>query len=428
MIIMKFQIKQDKNKIAKSTLAIVLAGSFAFSPALTFAAQETTNEENIEKIDLQTLSSTEEKSTEESDIKTEETPATIVEDEENQLEDIQEDVPSLVPGDFFYFTKIALEKIKLALTFNDVKEAELLATYANERLAEAEVLLSEGKENEALETIEKALDHFESTEAIIEDEKESDKTSTDEEIENNTSTNDRAPVEDENNTEDESLVEVEKMVSQNILSLQAAMEKVKNPVAKAALEKNIKKSYAKLAKKLAKLEEKALKSTLKEEKLEDEEVVDGQEVVEVEQEAPTTKIEVETETADLATPNEENIIAPVQEKAPSSIQAEKKETHAVVKQQQTQIKEEAKEAKQEIKAIKQEVKENRVEQKKKQNNRKRLINQTSYNRNQMEKDKIKLTKEMKNNMISVIKDKGLTKSPYPLSSIHSQPIKSILLL
>ena len=363
MIIMKFQIKQDKYKIAKSTLAIVLAGSFAFSPALTFAAQETTNEENIEKIDLQTLSSTEENSTEEHDTVTEETTATIVVGEETPLEDIQKDAPTLVPGDFFYFTKVALEKIKLALTFNDVKEAELLATYATERLAEAEVLLSEGKEDEALETIEKALDHFESTEAIIEAEKESVETSTDEEIENNTSTNDRAPVEDENKPEDESLVEVEKMVSQNILSLQAAMEKVKNPVAKAALQKNIDKSYAKLAKKLAKLEEKALKSTLKEEKLEDEEVVDGQEVVEVEQEAPTTKNEVETETADLATPNEENIIAPVQEKAPSSIQAEKKEAHAVVKQQQTQIKEEAKEAKQEIKAIKQEVKENRVEQK-----------------------------------------------------------------
>ena len=364
---MKFQIKQDKYKIAKSTLAIVLAGSFAFSPALTFAAQETTNEENIEKIDLQTFSSTEEKSTEESeaDIKTEETSATVVEGKENQLEDIQEDVPSLVPGDFFYFTKIALEKIKLALTFNDVKEAELLATYATERLAEAEVLFSEGKEDAALETIKKALDHFESTETIIEDEKESDETSTDEEIDHNTSTNDRALVEDENKTEDESLVEVEKMVSQNILSLQAAMEKVKNPVAKAALEKNIKKSYAKLEKKLAKLEEKALKSTSKDTNLEDEEVVDGQEVVEVEveQESLTAKSEVETETADLATPNEENIIAPVQEKALSSIQAEKKEAHAVVKQQQTQIKEEAQEAKQEIKAIKQEVKEHRVEQK-----------------------------------------------------------------
>ena len=396
---MKFQIKQDKYKIAKSTLAIVLAGSFAFSPALTFAAQETTNEENIEKIDLQTLSSTEENSTEEHDTVTEETTSTSIVGEEPPSEDTQKDAPTLVPGDFFYFTKVALEKIKLALTFNDVKEAELLATYATERLAEAEVLLSEGKEDAALETIEKALGHFESTEAIIEAEKESDETSTDEEIDNHTSTNDRALVEDKNKPEDESLVEVEKMVSQNILSLQAAMEKVKNPVAKAALQKNIDKSYAKLAKKLDKLEEKTLKSTLKEEKLEDEEVVEGQEVVEAEQEASATQNEVETETADLATPNEENIIAPVQEKAPSSIQAEKKEAHAVVKQQQTQIKEEAKEAKQEVKAIKQEVKENRVEQKQ----AKQQVNADKPNKLKQEsngngKDKIKLTKEMKNNI------------------------------
>ena len=45
------------------------------------------------------------------------------------------------------------------------------------------------------------------------------------------------------------MVDVEKMVSQNILSLQAAMEKVKNPVAKAALEKNTKKELCKTSKK-----------------------------------------------------------------------------------------------------------------------------------------------------------------------------------
>ena len=51
-----------------------LAGSFAFSPTFTFAAQESTEEENIEKIDLQTLSLTDGIATEESDIKTEDTP------------------------------------------------------------------------------------------------------------------------------------------------------------------------------------------------------------------------------------------------------------------------------------------------------------------------------------------------------------------
>lgn len=73
---MKFRINQEKNKIAKNTIAIVLAGSFAFSPTFTFAAQESTEEENIEKIDLQTLSLTDGIAMEESDIKTEDAPVT----------------------------------------------------------------------------------------------------------------------------------------------------------------------------------------------------------------------------------------------------------------------------------------------------------------------------------------------------------------
>ena len=128
---------------------------------------------------------------------------------------------------------------------------------------------------------------------------------------------------------DESLVEVEKMVSQNILSLQAAMEKVKNPVAKAALEKNIKKSYAKLAKKQAKFEEKARKTTSNEEKIEDEEVVDRQDVVEVEKEASTTlkEVGVETKTTEMevtTTPNEEMVKAPVQKEASSLFKPKRK--------------------------------------------------------------------------------------------------------
>jgi Domain of unknown function (DUF5667) len=382
---MKFRINQDKNKIAKNTLAIVLAGSVAFSPTFTLAAQESTEEENIEKIDLQTLSLTDENTTEESDTKTEEAPATNVEGEETQLEDIQEVAPTLVPGDLFYFTKIAFEKIKLALTFNNVKEAELLATFAAERLAEAEVLFSEGKENEALETIEKALEHFENTEAIIEDEKESDETSTNEEIENNTSTDDSAPVEDENKTEDESLVEVEKVVAQNILSLQAAMAKVKNPVAKAALEKNIKQSYAKLAKKQAKFAEKAQKKTSDEEKTEDKEVVvnqeviDNQEVIEVEKEASTTLKEVgaETKTTEMevtTTPNEEMVKAPVEEAVSSTIQTNKKEVQAEAKQQKEVVKEETKQKKE---AIKQEMKQTRIEVKEESKQQKKEAKQNT---------------------------------------------------
>src|SRR3954462_10842001 len=117
VIIMKFQINQDKNKIAKNTLAIVLTGSITFSPTFTFAAQESTNK-NIEKIDLQTLPLTDGNAIEESGTKTVVAPNTNVEGEETQLEDIQVGPPTLVPGYLFYFTKMAIEKIKLALTFN----------------------------------------------------------------------------------------------------------------------------------------------------------------------------------------------------------------------------------------------------------------------------------------------------------------------
>ena len=51
---MKFRINQDKNKIAKNTLAIVLAGSFAFSPTFTFAAQESDEESTNEEIENDT--------------------------------------------------------------------------------------------------------------------------------------------------------------------------------------------------------------------------------------------------------------------------------------------------------------------------------------------------------------------------------------
>ena len=51
---MNFQINQYKNKIAKNTLAIVLAGSFAFSPTFTFAAQESDEENTNEEIENDT--------------------------------------------------------------------------------------------------------------------------------------------------------------------------------------------------------------------------------------------------------------------------------------------------------------------------------------------------------------------------------------
>lgn len=171
---------------------MILAGTVAF-PATNVFANETINETAI--IDLQA--------------KTVSTNETV-------------ESPSLLPGDFFYFTKILMEKIHLALTSDDVKEAKLVAEFATERLAEAEALFAEGNEQAALETMKTAIENIENADeqvSIIDQEAA-------EEV-----------VEDE--TE---LGEVKEVLSQNIIALTSAMEKVKNPVAKAALKKNIEKA------------------------------------------------------------------------------------------------------------------------------------------------------------------------------------------
>jgi hypothetical protein len=207
----KKQTKQKQlYKISKGVLATILAGTVAF-PATNVFADETINETAI--IDLQA--------------KTSSTTETV-------------ESPSLLPGDFFYFTKILMEKIHLAVTSDDVKEAKLVAEFATERLAEAEALFAEGNEQAALETMKTAIENIENADeqvSII------DQEATEEVVEDETE-----------------LGEVKDVLSQNIIALTAAMEKVKNPVSKAALKKNIEKSYTKLAKKMEKWEKKQKKT------------------------------------------------------------------------------------------------------------------------------------------------------------------------
>ncbi|WP_419888638.1 DUF5667 domain-containing protein [Neobacillus niacini] len=190
-------------KISKGAIAIIVTSAVVF-PATNVFADETTSEPPI--INLGADSSSSDK----------------------------EQTPLLLPGDFFYFSKLLLEKIHLALTFDDIKETKLMAEYAGERLAEAEALFTEGNEEEAVETMKIAMDHIDKAEEHV------------------------TYVEEEASEEivvDE-LKKAQDAVSQNIIALTVAMEKVKNPVAKAALQKNIEKSYAKLAKKMEKQEKK----------------------------------------------------------------------------------------------------------------------------------------------------------------------------
>ncbi|MCQ6277352.1 hypothetical protein JMM81_20990 [Bacillus sp. V3B] len=369
---MKFLSNKQMKKIAKSTLAMVIAGAFTFSSSLAYANEVTDDVDHYERIDLQNLISAEEE-TIESDVDM----VKGTEEAEDQLEVIQSETPSLLPGNIFYFAKIALEKIKLALTFNDVKEAKLLATYAAERIAESEALFKEGKEAEAQETIERALEYMEDAEFILGEEISLDheEESRSENNENNTVFEDVETIEEDTDVkEDESVEEVEELVSQNIIALQAAMNKVKNPVAKTALQKNIDKSYAKLAKKLEKLEE---KQAVKASKRNSKGVVTTEDGVSVEEELtieiePTTETNIITEAESTIETNQEAKGIAIEPKATTEVPvnlknegkpnviAEKKEVQQLTKQHKTQLREETKQAretaKQEAKELKQEVK------------------------------------------------------------------------
>lgn len=219
---MKFLSNKEMNKITKSTLALVLAGTFTFSTTNAFANESDakTNEEAYQTIELP------------NNVTKDTKVNNLNEDasKENNEELNKTAAPSLVPGNFFYFAKITIEKIKLAFTFNQEKEAKILAEYAAERLSEADVLFKNGKEQEATELIEKAIE--------------------------NMSNVDKGEVDVVVDDKEDSLNEVNELLSQNIIALKAALEKIKNPVAKAALQKNIEKSYAKLAKKIAKIDKK----------------------------------------------------------------------------------------------------------------------------------------------------------------------------
>jgi len=270
----------DLNKITKSAFAFVLAGSLSLT-ATTALAEEN---ENIEsQVVEETVTNEEVISLDDA----------LVDENTNEVEE-----PELLPGDFFYFAKTALEKIQLILTFDDVKEAKLLAEFATERLAEAEALFSAGQEEEALAVMEEALENLSVAEETVSENTDATEETTEEEVDSTEATEEDVDATIEIIENDEEVVEeteeVEKQIAQNIISLKANMEKVKNPVAKAALEKNIKKSYVKLAEKMAKLEEKASEE-------------ESEDVTTVETEDETTTEETDLTVVDETTTEEEVI-------------------------------------------------------------------------------------------------------------------------
>lgn len=342
MKLKKYINQIEMNKIAKSALAMVLAGTFTFSSA---ALANDTTTDPAQTVEAPTVTPV-----------TNDTVALTNDGTVQAKDETKVEAPKLVPGDFFYFAKLTFEKIKLMLTTDDVKEAALLATFASERLAEAESLFKEGKEDLAVEVIQKALEDMKVADSVVEEEKDTttvdgekvvteDQTKTDGDVvtkpSDDKTTDNVAPIEDKPTTDEEAVEEVKEILSQNIIALTAAMEKVKNPVAKAALQRNIEKSYAKLEKKLAKIEARLAKATEEEVKVEeatDVVITDQDKTATSETEVEKEATETDTIETTLTEDEEATTVVPVVKKGKS----EEKKAKAAVKKEEKGKKAEAK--------------------------------------------------------------------------------------
>ncbi|MCA1062127.1 DUF5667 domain-containing protein [Rossellomorea sp. AcN35-11] len=248
------------SNLIKSSLAVLVAGSISLSGSLAYADE---SEKTFDTVTLEQKGDGDVAAHDEA----------LIHSVHTQIEQLEEtDAPSLLPGDFFYFAKLTLEKVKLAFTMDDAKEAKLLAEYAAERLAEVEALFAEGKEEEAVEAINHAIEMIQragegfpadmnensNDDAVDEsDDSAESEVASEENNEETEDSNEEGTVDEEDGEErSDDMAEVENLMAQNIIALKANLEKVENPKVKAALQRNIEKSYVKLAEKLAKLEEK----------------------------------------------------------------------------------------------------------------------------------------------------------------------------
>ncbi|MDX8365786.1 DUF5667 domain-containing protein [Cytobacillus sp. IB215665] len=168
-----------------------------------------------------------------------------------------EDLKS-IPGDFLYFIKITLEKIQLAISFDDMYDAELLARFSSQRLLEAEKLIANGDKDLAEELILKATKLIDDSEGIIEDRQDEEAKSRSDEDSNNDIYGDTSQPNIDNNgnisiEQQDEMTDIKTQLAQNIISLTAALEKVGNNNAQEALKKNIEKSYKRIGDKMTKL-------------------------------------------------------------------------------------------------------------------------------------------------------------------------------
>ncbi|RDU38357.1 hypothetical protein DRW41_01965 [Neobacillus piezotolerans] len=334
----------EMKKLSKAAMAMALAGTFAFSPALASADTLTEGQ----KVQAETSVTTD---------------VQVKNDAEK---------PALVPGDFFYFVKIALEKIKLAITFDKEKEADLLAGYAAERLAEAEELFNAGKEDMAIKTLKDSIAYLNQYDAKADepksDEQKSDEPKSDEQkTEDQTESSEQQPATDEETSKDEPADEEkavendedkegssEELVRNNIVALKAALEKVKNPTAKAALQRNIDRTLAKMA-------EKAEEVAKEEEKIETEKAAEAEKVTEIEKAETEKAVSVDAKTAVKA---ETKVEKPAVKAVPATPAAPAAAAKQEAKQKVKEIRQQANQKSNEVrKQANQEVKEIRSEAK-----------------------------------------------------------------
>ncbi|MBX9972087.1 hypothetical protein H7K21_03545 [Cytobacillus firmus] len=359
---MKFLSSKEMNKMAKSTLALVIAGTFTFSSATVFA------NENKEDAEFETVEIKNDPSAE-ATAESNKDAAESIENAKEKLDEIESEAPSLLPGSFFYFAKLALEKVKLALTFDDIKDAKLLAGYAAERMAEAEALFAEGKEEEALEAIETALEQMENAETIVDEENEDPEKSKSGDDDNGNldeSAKEDVPAEDDadseassdNDTADkETDDEVKEILAQNIIALQANLAKFserfdENHPAVLAMQKNIAKFTEKWS-----------------EQLTDEKEYTG--IDQAGQSAETAPAPIKSEEAEAAedpakeideSASEEKTVLPensvkVSKEAKDAAKAEKKKAHEEAKAIEAQKRAEAKAAREAAKQAEKEARE-----------------------------------------------------------------------
>ena len=233
--------KKITNLITTSMMASALIFSYggsAFANEDTTATgtalteETTTVQSTVVESDVTTTETTQEGATVAKTAETEATTTdTITAETDEQLEG---EAPALVPGDFFYFVKTFMEKIRLSVTLDEFKEAQLLAEFATERIAEANALIAEGKTEEAAKLLQDAIATQETASKVLDQTKEeatNDDTQKEAEVATEETTKETSVTTEETVQVDEpeaeeDVVVVKSKLSHNIDALVAAAQKL----------------------------------------------------------------------------------------------------------------------------------------------------------------------------------------------------------